>query len=349
MATLSLIGAEGAGQNSGKDNYVWKILIFGILGIILAFAIGFSTNKIFLHESVIGLSATLVFLLALILFLIDFSLESLFAQSLRWPMIILQSLAVVAGLYFGRPNNFWIWQLSWIAIFILFFWFGRHLMQTAAEDMLKLRWQRITKKGLAQLLTVFALFISVSLGVFLWQRPNNEIMISESALTSILNSGNFVVHLYLKDFDWKMKTDDFLKIVAEKVVNSSLEKMLGKSLEGLPAAYVENQKQAFIEQNIPSLKNQISQFVGFTIRGQDSLAHVAYQFVYGKLRNLPASVNQIIVIVFVVVVFIALRALAALVSVVARFLGYLLYEILLAVGFVHLIYEGRTKESVVLS
>jgi len=344
MPAISLISEE----KPEKSGYSWKILIFGILGIILAFAIGFSTSKIFLKEPVIGLPATLVLLLAIVLFLINFSLESVFAQSLRWPMIILQSVGVAAGLYLGRPNNFLIWQLAWIVVFVLLFWFARHLMQAAAEDMLKLRWHRMTKKGLAQILTAFALFISLSLGIFLWQGPNKEIMIPENTLISILSPGNFIVRIYFKDFDWQMKIDDFLKILAEKAVNSSLEKMLGKSLEELPAAYIASQKRAFIEENIPALKNQISQLVGFSIKGQDTLAHIAYQFISLKLRALPPSVYQIILAVFIVLLFFILKAVGVLVSIVARLLGYLVYEILLALGFIHMIYEGRTKESIVL-
>lgn len=344
MPTISLL-PERATEKSG---YSWKILIFGILGIIWSFVIGFSAINVFLGQPVINFSAPLILALALLFFLINFVLESLFSQSLRWPMMILQSLAIVAGVYLANSNGFIYLQLVWVIFFVLFFWLGRSLIQAAVESMMKLRWHSMTRKGLAQVITAFTLFLSISLGILLWQQPADKMFISESGLTSILNSGNFIGRLYIKDLDWKMKTDDFLRALTEKTINSTLETVLGKNLQSLPADYVAKQKQALIEQTIPDLKKQISQWVGAPISGSDSIAHAAYEFISIKYRALPANVRQIIIAVLVVLSFFVLRFVAGLFSIIARILGYLFYEILLALGFVQIIYETRTKESLIL-
>ncbi|MDP2855871.1 MAG: hypothetical protein Q8N90_01970 [bacterium] len=344
MPTISLLSEK----TTEKSGYSWKILIFGILGIICSFVIGFSAINIFLGQPVINFSASLILTLALLFFLINFALESLFSQSLRWPMMILQSLAIVAGVYLANSNGFIFWQLGWVIFFVLFFWFGRNLIQTAAESMMKLRWHSMTHKGLAQIATAFTLFLSISLGILLWQQPADKMFISESGLTSILNSGNFIGRLYIKNLDWKMKTDDFLRALTEKTISSTLETVLGKSLQSLPADYIAKQKEAIIEQSIPDLKKQISQWVGTPISDSDSIAHVAYEFISIKYRALPANVRQIIIAVLVVLFFFTLRFVVGLFSIIVRVLGYLFYEILLALGVVHIIYETRTKESLIL-
>lgn len=344
MPTISLVPEE----TTEKSGYSWKILIFGILGIIWSFIIGFSAINVFLGQPVINFSASLILMLALLFFLINFALESLFGQSMRWPMMILQSLAIVIGVYLANPSGFISWQLAWVIFFVLFFWLGRSLIQTAAESMIKLRWHSMTRKGLAQIVTAFTLFLSISLGILLWQQPADKMFISESGLASILNSGNFIGRLYIKNLDWKMKTDDFLRALTEKTIGSALETTLGKSLQSLPADYVAKQKQALIEQSIPDLKKQISQWVGAPISGSDTIAHVAYEFISIKYRVMPSNVRQIIIAVLVVLFFFALRFAAGLFSIIARILGYLFYEILLALGFVHIIYGTRTKESLIL-
>lgn len=344
MPTISLAPEE----TTEKSGYSWKILIFGILGIIWAFLIGFSAINFFLGQPIIGSSALLILTLALLFFLINFAFESLFSQSLRWLMIILQSIAITVGVYLANPAGFISWQIGWIVFFVLFFWFGRNLIQVAAEGMMKLRWHSMTRKGLAQIVTAFTLFLSISLGILLWQQPADKMFISETGLTSILNSGNLIGRLYIKDLDWKMKTDDFLRAVTEKTIGSALETALGKNIQSLPADYVAKQKQALIEKSIPDLKKQLSQLIGAPISGSESIGHVAYEFVSIKYRALPSSVRQIIIAVLVVLFFLALRFVAAIFSLVARILGYLFYEILLALGFVHVVYENRTKESLIL-
>ena len=344
MPTISLVPEE----TTEKSGYSWKILIFGILGIVWSFLIGFSAIHFFLGQPVIGFSALLILTLALLFFLINFVFESLFSQSLRWPMIILQSIAITVGVYLANPIGFISWQLVWFIFFVLFFWFSRNLIQVAAESMMKLRWHSMTRKGLAQLVTALTLFLSISLGILLWQQPADKMFISESGLTSFLNSGNFIGRLYIKNLDWKMKIDDFLWAVTEKTVNSSLETVLGKNLQSLPADYVTKQKQALIEKSIPDLKKQISQLVGAPISGSESIGHVAYEFISIKYRALPPNVRQIIIAVLVILFFFALRFVAAIFSLIAIILGYLFYEILLALGFVHVIYETRTKESLIL-
>ncbi len=344
MPTISLVPEE----TTEKNGYSWKILIFGILGMIWSFLIGFSAVNVFLGRPIFGLSALLVLVLAFSFFLINFVLESLFGQSLRWPTMILQGLAIVLGLYLANPAGFISWQLGWVVFFVLFFWFSRNLIQTTVESMMKLRWNAMTRKGLAYLVTAFALFLSVSLGILLWQQPADKMFVSESGLISILNSGNFIGRLYIKDLDWKMKTDDFLRLLTEKTINSTLESMLGKSLQSLPVEYVNQQKKALIDKSVPDLRKQISQWVGAPVSGSESIGHVAYEFVSIKYRALPANIRQIIIAVIAVLFFFVLRFVAGLFSIVVRILGYLGYEILLALGFVHIIYETRTKESLIL-
>lgn len=344
MPTISLVPEE----TKEKSGYSWKILIFGIWGILWSFIIGFSAINALSGQPVINFSAPLILILALLFFLINFALESLFGQSLRWPMLLLQSVALTGGVYLANPSGFIYWQLVWIPFFVLFFWYGRNLIQTAVEGLMKLRWHSMTHKGIAQIVTAFTLFLSLSLGILLWQQPADKMFISESGLTSILNSGNFIGRLYINNLDWKMNTDDFLRALAEKTVNSTLETVLGKNPQSFSADYVAKQKEALIAQSLPDLRKQISQLVGAPISGSESIAHVAYEFISIKYRALPANVRQIIIAVVVVLFFFVLRFVAGLLSIIARILGYLAYEILLALGFVHIIYESRSKESLIL-
>lgn len=343
MPTLSL-----AGEKPEKSGYSWKILIFGILGIILAFGLGFSAMKIFSGEPIVGFSAFWLLLILLVLFLVNFALESILAQSLRLSILFLDSLAIVAGFYLAKSSSFLIWELVWIAVFFVFFIYSRHLIQSSAEQMLKLKWMKMTKKGIGQALTVFLLFASISFGIFISQKPPNEFFISEGALGSFLNSGNFLARLYLENFNWNLKFGDFSKMIVEKTISGTLEKMLGKSLEGLPPNVIASQKQLLIEQNLPLFKEQISKAVGFSIKDNQTLVNVIHQFLFNKFQGLPPNIHQIIIAVLVVLLFFTLKTLSFIVSFIARAIGYLIYEAFLAAGFVHVIYEGRTKESVIL-
>lgn len=294
MPTLNLTNSE----EEKKEGYGRKIIIFSVVGIILSFIFGFSLNKLLFKELAIIVSAVWPLLISFVLFLVNFSLESLFSQSLRIPFLFLQSLAMVVGFFVANLNKFMLWEAVWVVVLFLLFLFARKTIHSVEEGSLKLKWHHLTRKGVAEVITAILLFVSVSFGAVLWQKAESGFLISEKTLSSVLNSGNFIVRLYYKNFDWNMKVDDFVEVIASKTVDSMIEKTLGKSLDLLPDSLVQSQKTSIIDQSAVSVRNQLSQLAGFTVGGDETIVHVLNQFISNKLNNLPLKVNRIIIAVF---------------------------------------------------
>lgn len=336
MPTLSFTSVD----KPEKSGYAWKISIFGIIGVVLCLIVGFSVNEALFQESFLGISGIWLLIAATFLFLANFALESALAEDLRLVFITLQSIAVVVGLYLARSGAFAIWQLGWIIIFFIILLFARNSIQNSSQDMLKLHWHRMTKKGLAEAALPILLLVSIGFGFSLWQKSASGFFLSEKSLASVLNVGNPIARLYYKDFDWNMTVDDFVKVAASRAVDSTLEKMFGSN----SGIVVENQKKVLVDQSIGAVKTQFSQFVGFELKGSESVSSVLYKFLSNKVDSLPINIRRIIIAVFVFLFFVTIKFLLPIITFLSRMFSYLIHETLIGLGFSQIIYEGRTKE-----
>lgn len=337
-------------NDTNKNSYLWKISVVTALTLIFAFLSGFSLGKAFLFQKFIFSSSWLTFIIFLTLFLIFFIFESLFAHSLRFWTLLLETLVFSFAFYLSRNGGKIIlmsllWSLGVWLIMLLCFWAGSFLMRRRMNDLMKLRWNDITKRGLVLALIGINLFICLQwMGNVITQLDS---LFTPKTINILLQPSTPILKKYFANFDWNMMVDDFIK----GVVTDQTEKLFEQNKEQLknfPTSYIEQQKKSLIEQNSKVMKEQLSEVVGFKLQGTESLNIAAYQFLYNKYRAADLKIKQMIILIIFVLMFAILRFLAVFVNWVTRILGWLIYEILLSAGFVSVATENKIKESIIL-
>jgi len=337
-------------NSHSKSNYRWKIAILLVLSLIFAGLSGYALGKFFVFSKFLGMAAWLAFLIFLILFQIFFILETLFAVGLRFWSIFFETLVFVLAFYVSR-NGLKIvpmvlfWSIGVWLVFLLCVWVGAWLMRRRKDDLLRLRWNEITKRGLVMVLIGFNLFICLH-----WMGDTfNQIdsLFSIKTINTILKPSTPIMKSYFGNFDWNMMVDDFVKNLATKQTEEIFEAQKDKLLM-FPTSYIEQQKKSLIEQNLEATKKQLSNIVGFNLSGNESLNLVVYQFLFNKYRSADIQVKQLIILIIAALMFTFLRILASIVNLIVRLIGGIIYELMIVSGFASILTLNRTKEDLIL-
>lgn len=349
MVKLSLINED----QKEKNHYGLKILILTVITVVFAFVLGFSIAKIFNHEKIFGLSGYYSMAVSALLFLSFFSLESVFGQTSRILYSIGEAIILMAGYLLARGSfSFGLGELILLAVLVAFFFLGRSAIFKNREEMMKIRWQKMIKRGVALTLTGLIIFWSIGFGMAIWEKPDNGFFVTPKGLEKFLNYNNFLVRLYLPDFTWSMTVDKFIMNLSEKTVNSAMEKMFGDQLKQKIEGNVDvvnKQKQALISENVSILRQKLSEILNKPLTGQETLSDTAYQWLFGKFQSIPQNMKNYLLVALMLVLFITLKVFAPLISLIVRFFSFLIYEVLMALGFANMTYEPRSKENIVVS
>lgn len=349
MVKLSLINEE----NKEKSYYNLKLIVLTVIATIFAFFLGFAAAKVFAHEKIFNLSAYYSLGVSLLFFLSFFSLESAFGHGARLLYAGGEGLVLMIGYLLGRGTfSLGIGELILFLVLVGFFVLGRSSIFKNKEEMMKIHWQQMVKKGVSWVLTGLIMFWSIGFGLVYLEKPDDGFFVTPKGLEKFLNYGNSLTHLYMKDFSWSMTVDDFMNNLAEKTVDSALEKQSGSPLqqvfEGVTDV-VNQQKQLLIAQNVASLEQKLSEIINKPLTGKEKLAEVAYQWLFGKFQSIPENMKDYLIIALMVVLFITLKIFAPLISWIVRIFTLLIFEVLMALGFADTIYEPRNKENIVVS
>lgn len=337
-------------SNHAKTKYLLKISILSGFVLIFAFLSGWSLGKAFLFQKFIFNLSWIALLLFLTLFLIFYLVESLFARSVRFGALLLETFVFVFAFYLSRNSGkivpmSLLWSVGVWLVMLLCFWGGTFLMRRRMNDLIKLRWNEIAKRGLVLALIGINLFICLQwLGGVITQL---DTLFTPKTINIALKPSTPILKKYFTNFDWNMMTDDFIKVV----ITDQTEKLFEQNkeqLKNLPTSYVEQQKKTIIEQNSKAMKDQLSELAGFKLQGTESLNMVAYQFLYNKYRAAELQIKQMIILIIFAFMFAILRFLSVFINWWTRVLGWLIYEILLSSGFVAIATENKIKENIIL-
>jgi hypothetical protein len=348
MVKLSLVNEE-----NGVKSYYWlKTLILTAIVAILGLVLGFSIAKIFSHQNILGLSWYYPMAISALLFVSLFSLESIFGENSRVFYAVGEAVFVMAGYLLGRGSfSLGLGELVLLAVLVGFFIWGRLAIFKNEEDAMKIRIQKIIKRGVSLVLTGLILFWSIGFGLTIWENPNSEFFISPKGLEKVLNSSNFLVHFYLPSFTWSMTVDDFMNDLSEKTVDATLEKTFGNKIQQETSGNIDvinKQRAILLNESSSTLRQKFSEILNSSLTGKESLAEVSYQWLFGKFQSIPQNMRDYLLVALMLVLFITLKIFAPLFSLVIRFFTFLVYEVFMALGFAHMSYEAKSKENVII-
>lgn len=306
------------------DRSVAKIVILAAIAIIFSFAFGYFLKAFIVHGQWNFLLISFFIALG---FLTFFLLEVFFIKAFRIVsfIIFLQTLAILAPFYDHLSKTVAFGTLISFLIFLLGIYIGR----AELDNMLKIKFWRISKKTLPKAITGLALFSSiVYVGISGFEQK--QFFISQNNFEKIMK--------FVPGFDFSLPVETLIKNFAIKQVESNAQ------FELLP----ESMKKKLIDQSVKDLEKEISDFVGIPLNLKLKASEVLYQVIVEKYTKLPENVKLFTPAAIGLIIFLTIVSLSWPIRLIVTTVAFLIYEICLALGFGTIIMEGRSREIIVL-
>jgi len=322
-------------METGVDLSRPKVIGIGAAGVLAAFALGYFLNLFLQVNGKSGIPEWVSLLLAAVVFLIIFLLQTLFIKSARLlnDILILESLALVAPFILG----FSLYVLLAYASALFFFWAGTKRGQREIDNQVKIKFFRIERHTLPHVLTGLSLFMSL---VYVNAIGLDKLGVTKKQIQAMLQPAEpLIQRLVAKDFNMNLSVYQFTDLI----ITQQLAEQLGIQPNLIPATL----KNEAISQSLNNLRQSAAGY-GIAFKNSDTLSDVVYNYSIKQVERIPSAFRFAIPAGVVLIAFLTVKGVAVLLHWLAALPAYLIYEILLAVGFARLSLESRSREIIIL-
>ncbi len=317
------------------DRSMFKIAVLAVFSVVSLSVFGYffklffqgGEGKLFLIS---GLSA--------IIFLIFFTLQTLFIKSLKInSLIIFLSCVGLAAIFYNIVNSA---ILIGIALVFVALFFGNINGVRELRNSLKINFWKINKTVLPKAVAAIFLFISI-IYIYGNSAVNGEFFISQQNFEKIVLSPSIIVaQRFYPEINLSLTINELAVNLAKKQIEESSE------LNILPLAV----KKTMVNQAAAELEKQISGFLSIpeSTGKKSTISETLYEVLKNKFNAFPENIKSLVLIGVVLTIFLTLEVLALPIRLIISILTFIIYEILLSFGFASVELEGRSKEIIIL-
>ncbi len=346
-----------AHQKKISEIFLKKTVIF-LIASIASFVIGYYFWQIIYEKN---FSAYPFFLAAILISAIIFNITSLAVGSYRF--LILYSIIGTVLLYFplflnwgSVLKNIWIFIACFFISAALWLWGSRKIKNEAA-NIIKIKWWKIGSCGLK----FFFWSLTFVIAALLYFSPQFKLglLINENSFNKILQSATPAVKYFIPNFNWNMTVDEFIQKQAEQQLSGQKPKTETylKQLSDLGVV----PEYAFVGENINKMlatinnqsiaeqyKEGLSSKLGIKISGQEKLNEFTYTMALSQYRKASLKTQNYILVAIIAIIALTAKSVSIVLGWIALITGFLIYELLIANGFLKITSANTLKEKVEL-
>lgn len=330
------------GKEEEVDRNVWKIVVLAILTIAAsAFSVFFFEQ--FLLE--IRLSSFLSFALLASTFLV-FTLLLVFFVKGGPKLFFIVAAATLLPLVFFLPALYPQPSLVLIAGAVVWFLCSIYAVRRGQQFLkngLKIRFFETTRFVLPRAFTGFLIFLSVLfyLNYFAWGHYRPEI--GRNIVYDTLQSSESLAQVWVANISFEKSLQYGLNAFAE------VELRKQHTASEITYTQLSPPEQArALTAATGELKTYLEKFTG-PLDLQTPLNAVIYNLVERYVSDFASKTAPWFGIIVTLIVFFVCRGVIAILSPIVRFIAFLVYKFLVAVGFAYVALESRRREFILLS
>jgi len=321
-------------DGASLDRSKIKIIVLAFFGVVFSFASGFFLQVFMVNGGgnnlllsfLSGLGFMAVFLLCVFFIKTGWIVNlAIFIQSLAFFVLFYDRLSAMVGI--GAVLGF------------LFFISGIYAGRSELENSLEIKFWKIGKKVLPKAIAGIAIFAGVVCASFI-DVGSKEFFIPRGAFNAVVSpmADSGLLEKIAPGFDFSGSTEEMIRNIAmRKIENNPQLKILPDSI-----------KEELAGKAVQEVKNQTAGIAGTDLNFQGKLSDTMYDFLAVKFYSLPESILNSTPIIVAIFIFLAIISFVWPIRLIAAFVSFLLYETFLALGFGVIIFEGRSKENVIL-
>ncbi len=292
------------------------------VSVLLAIFAGYAMSRI--AGGAEELSALVIATAAVVAWISVSTLKAFIIKSLKIGLTVSLLEAVAAWVFLpDRFSKFAI--VSGIAVF-LFFAVGFVKGRREIGECLKVRFLRAGSAVSKTAMTGLAIFATLT---FLGSFGFPELSIPRGAFEFAFAGSDRVIANFIPGFSSEASVDEVLR----NFVRSQLP-------QGTP--------DAVIIQSVSELKRAIADGVGLRLTGGEPVMDALYALSSEKLDGLSPALKLVAMIVIGILAFGIAKTAAFILNWFVIIFSYLFYQMLLAFNFMHVVYENRGKEIIVV-
>jgi len=308
----------------GKPRGFYKSMVLDILGVLAAFFVGYAYFE-FLYR-VWPLSAPLG---AFLLLAVILTLEALVGEGLlrRIGIVLCEVVAFLLPFYAFDAR---ILAAAGVLAFI-FFLAGYVQCRRELDHSTTIRFFRSTHGVVAKAVTA-ALFVAIIL--YTPMATGGMVFLSESAFNGVFTWAAGLANNFYPTLSLTGSFDDFARSVARGGLTSNA------AFEALPPA----EQDAAVAAAASQVESNLAKSFDMTVSSTTPTSDVVYNIITYTLQGWRAHFAVWFTVGWEITLFLVLRCIGIFAIWIGQFVTMIVYELLLAAGFIHIAEESQTKE-----
>jgi len=306
------------------ETVFWKAIVFDVLVVAVAAALGY-----FYKGYLEGTVSTVWLAVVGGVFLVVSAIEAILPRSMRRRLLIL-IFEAIAVLVFFLSERLDVLLLSG-GFFVIFSLWGDKNCRDELGGSLEVKFFKATRQVFTKSSTAF---IILFLTLYLPYWNLDSIFVPVGTWRSFYGSTAAFINKFYPEIDVSSKFGSLAESVAR------LELQNNKDYLSLP----EVNRESIVKQSSAQVVENLSKSLGVTIKPDEQTSDVFYDFIVNILKKWYEQFQQFFIIGWSLVVFIIARSLAVIVYWLASLVAFVIYQLLLSFGAIHIVGESRTHE-----
>jgi hypothetical protein len=256
-------------------------------------------------------------------------LQVLFTRSLRHRAgVVLFEVVALLGMFYKDDPRFL--GIAGALSFLFLFW-GDAMGHAELEETLEISFFRVARPPLKKITTALLLFFIV---IYLPQLNDTNTFISEANFQMLYNWGaNYIAGFY-PEVNFSTSFGKFSEGIARMELKNS------PAFQNLSPT----EEESAVQQTGTDLVKSVGKSFDMTLTGNELASDVIYNLILKLLNNWRIRAGSLFAFGWAIVVFLILRGLGVIFYLFVGVVSFLVYQVLLASNFVHIIGETRTHE-----
>lgn len=329
MTEIQLLNRNQTVEKTGGISI--KIIILWVFGVVAAFGVGWYLKSFFETSDwnflIWASSAAVVFLIVLFFQVLFVREKGALAFA-----IFLESVAMVAIFI---PKSIVVLSFA-VVLFIVFFW-GSRRARSILKNSLKIDFWGASRPVLSKGIIGIALLFGGLLPFYLNASEGN-FPVSPFLFEEIIDSGGFIIKKFLPGFT----STSTIEEIALKTSQSEINKM--------PGAYnfPKETRQELLNQGVSQFYLKISDVFGIKINPKLNIPETFYNWARDRFLVLSDTNKKVFLAGIGLLVFVTIEAVSMPLRLAIALFAFIIYEILMALGFANIEFEEKSKEIIVI-
>lgn len=326
------------GDYADVDRNLWKSLLIGFLTTLFAVTFSFIVKDFFFYKAFLKLTDFQYVILAGVIgafFAAFFFLQAIFTKGFaRLNVMALINAAGLLGPFYDHfsRNAAIVSVLIYLALLFAAYSGWREL-----SLLLRIKFARLARRVLPGVMTALALFVSLVFYINISEGRTN--IVTRDLLSSLIFApAEKIAVRFVPEFSFSKTPNE----IFTELATNQLDETAGA--EQLSSAA----RKMVIDKSVAESKKKLASMIAYPIDMDSRISDTIFEYLVMHITGPDSETKSIVGLSAGILAFITLKFLGIFVAIAAGIIGFLFFEMCVAMNFITVVLESRTREIIIL-